>query len=338
MPHPPIPIAPIALPGQQHHGDSVFPHAFRCGSSALRLADARDWIDTKRRELLALATLHGAVLFRGFSLPRAEAFDEIVAAFALENFPYSESLSNAVRLNRTDRVFSANEAPPDVRIYLHHEMAQTPLYPRWILFYCEIAADAGGTSPICRSDALYERLAVECPAFLRRCEERGLRYSNVMPGANDERSGMGRSWSDTLGVTTRDAAETRLGALGYDWEWQAGDCLRATTPPLPAVKQLADGRKTFFNQLIAACHGWKDERNDPGSAVRHGDDSPLDATAAQRASELADELAFDLPWQAGDFVLVDNRVVMHGRAPFRGERRVFASLAEMETHTFAPHC
>ena len=83
-----------------------------------------------------------------------------------------------------------------------------------------------------------ERLATECPAFLRRCEERGLRYSNVMPGTNDEESGMGRSWPDTLGVTTQEAAEARLSALGYEWEWQEGDCLRATTPPLPAVKTL----------------------------------------------------------------------------------------------------
>ena len=325
---------PIAIPGQQREHESLFPYVFGNGSSDPTLDEAKAWLSESASNLLSLATTHGAVLFRGFPLDRAEAFDEVIEAFGLENFPYGESLSNAVRLNRTDRVFSANEAPPEVRIYLHHEMAQTPLYPRWILFYCEVAADAGGASPICRSDLLYERLATECPAFLRRCEERGLRYSNVMPGTNDEESGMGRSWPDTLGVTTQEAAEARLSALGYEWEWQEGDCLRATTPPLPAVKTLEDGRKTFFNQLIAAHHGWKDARNDPSSAVRHGDDSPLDPAALEHASALAEELTFDVPWQTGDFVLADNRVVMHGRAPFQGERKVFASLAQKETQRF----
>ena len=34
--------------------------------------------------------------------------------------------------------------------------------------------------------------------------------------------------------------------------------LRVTTPVLPAVRRLANGRKSFFNQLIAAAAGWKD--------------------------------------------------------------------------------
>jgi alpha-ketoglutarate-dependent taurine dioxygenase len=44
------------------------------------------------------------------------------------------------------------------------------------------------------------------------------------------------------------------------------------------------------------------------------------------AIELADELSFDTPWQAGDVALVDNFLVMHGRRPFSGERAVLASL------------
>ncbi len=44
------------------------------------------------------------------------------------------------------------------------------------------------------------------------------------------------------------------------------------------------------------------------------------------AAELADELSFDLAWQAGDVALIDNYQVMHGRRPFKGQRRVLASL------------
>lgn len=36
----------------------------------------------------------------------------------------------------------------------------------------------------------------------------------------------------------------------------------------PAVYEVAPGRKTFFNQLIAAFQGWKDERNDPSGTLR----------------------------------------------------------------------
>jgi alpha-ketoglutarate-dependent taurine dioxygenase len=44
------------------------------------------------------------------------------------------------------------------------------------------------------------------------------------------------------------------------------------------------------------------------------------------ASAIADEVTFDIPWQAGDLALVDNYVAMHGRRNFKGTRRVLASL------------
>ena len=115
----------------------------------------------------------------------------------------------------------------------------------------------------------------------------------------------------------------------------ADDCLKATTPALPAVVQLEDGRRVFFNQLIAAFCGWKDTRNDPSKAICHGDGTPLDTEAVEKAVELSNQLAFDLQWQAGDVVIVDNMVTMHARRSFVGTRKVLASLARIESNTFA---
>jgi hypothetical protein len=205
-------------------------------------------------------------------------------------------------------------------------MAQTPVYPSKLFFFCEQPAETGGATPICRSDVLWERLKEKCPSFARDCETKGLKYSNVMPAADDAASGMGRSWQSTLRATTREEAESRLRELGYSWEWQADGSLRATTPVLPAVRKLANGRKSFFNQLIAASMGWKDTRNDPSKAITYGDGSPLDRDGALSAAALGDELAFDVPWQRGDVALVDNYVAMHGRRTFTGTRKVLASL------------
>lgn len=327
-------VEAVEVAGQQTHGDSVFPYVLECQGNGL-ISDATDWVSRNRQGLLDQATRHGAVLLRGFPVEQVTDFDSIIAALGLVNFPYKKSLSNAVRVNRTDRVFSANEAPPEVQIFFHHEMAQTPLFPRWILFSCEVAAEKGGATPLCRSDVLYERLREECPQFVEDCEHRGLQYTNVMPATDDANSGMGRSWQSTLGVDNREQAESRLSDLGYSWEWDDG-CLRATTPPLPAVVEVSPGRKVFFNQLIAAFCGWKDERNDPSRAIRHGDGKKLDTKAVQIAAAVADELAFDLQWQVGDVALVDNTIAMHARRPFVGTRKVVASLAEMQTQSFTP--
>ena len=291
-----------------------------------------EWIRSQRDELDHQVRQHGAILFRGFPLLTPVDFDAFVTAFDYENFAYEESLSNAVRVSKTPRVFTANEAPPDVTIFLHHEMAQTPVYPSRLLFFCEQAAEAGGATPLCRSDVLWNRLSEESPRFAHDCEEKGLRYSNVMPGENDLESGMGRSWQSTFRADSVAAAEARLQELEYDWQWLPDGCLRATTPVLPAVRTLPDSRKVFFNQLIAAFQGWKDERNDPSKAITHGDGQLLDPAGVQVATRLGEELSFDTPWQNGDVVLVDNYVVMHGRRTFSGTRKILASLVAKETH------
>ncbi len=325
-------VAAVSVKGQQTINHQVFPLVLQCRTPDANIAESADWVRARGDELLHQVTQHGAILFRGFPMASPQDFDAFITAFKLTNFPYYESLSNAVRVNWTERVFSANEAPPEVTIFFHHEMAQTPVFPAKLFFFCQQPADEGGETPICRSDVLFERLAEKCPRFARDCEEKGLQYTNVMPAENDPKSGMGRSWQSTLGAQTRDEAERRLQSLGYSWQWLPDGCLRATTPVLPAVRKVSPGRKTFFNQLIAAFRGWKDARNDPAEAIRFGDGTPLDRDAVGVAIDLADELTFDIPWQRGDAVLVDNFLTMHGRRTFRGTRKVLASLADPHWH------
>lgn len=316
----------IPVEGQQNCYGSVFPLVLHCKSPGATLDDTAAWVRQHRDGLEQQAAEHGAILFRSFPLATVADFDAFIRAFDFPNFRYEDSLSNAVRVVKTDRVFTANEAPPDVTIYLHHEMAQTPIFPSKLFFFCEKPAETGGATPICRSDVLMERLYEQLPVFAKDCEEKGLLYRTVMPGENDPNSGMGRSWASTFGVSTKEEAEQRMVDLGYTWEWLPDGSLRATTPVLPAVRQLTNGRKSFFNQLIAAFRGWKDARNDPSKAITFGDGSPLNKEDANLAADLAEEITFDLPWQAGDVVLVDNYVAMHGRRTFSGTRRLLASL------------
>lgn len=268
----------------------------------------------------------GAVLFRGFDIDTAEKLDEVVAAYGEPGFTYEKSLSNAVRINLTPRVFTANEAPSDVSIYLHHEMAQTPLYPSKLFFGCLHAPETGGATPICRSDWVLDRLKKEQPELVAAFRDKGVTYTHIMPAEMDPNSGQGRSWKDTFSVERKKHAEARLAELDYKWEWLEGDALQVQTPQLDAIRDLGHGEESFFNQLIAAFRGWEDARNDPSKSVRHGDGSAIDVAGLTRAIEIADELTYDLNWQTGDVVLIDNFRVMHGRRPYTGKRRVVASL------------
>ena len=315
----------INLAGQQHYDEAVFPLAFGADQPANKAVIA-EWIAQHRTQIEDQLALTGAILFRGFGVVNDGDFDAFIRAFDWPNFTYAESLSNAVRRNRTELVFTANEAPSTVSIFLHHEMAQTPVYPSKLLFFCEQAAEQGGATPICRSDILLQQLREQLPDFVAACERKGVRYSQTMPLEEDLASGQGRSWKSTLSAENRQQAEGKLAHLDYDWQWQEDGSLSVTTPVLPAVRQLNDGRTVFFNQLIAAFRGWKDARNSGEKSICFGDGSAIESSHMALAIDLADKLTFDIPWQSGDVALLDNFLVMHGRRPFQGKRTVLASL------------
>jgi len=310
----------------QYNGD-VFPPIVVNNTQCKTVEETVAFVKANQDELEAKLAKAGALLFRGFPIDSAEAFDVFSAGFNYPNFTYQESLSNAVRINFTERVFTANEAPKDVEIFLHHEMAQTPISPSKLFFFCQAAAEKGGATPLCRSDKLFEALKTENPALASDFKEKGLKYTTTMPAANDANSGQGRSWKSTLSVETLEDAEAKLKELGYNWQWLEDGSLKAVTPVLPAVIDLADGSEVFYNQLIAAYMGWKGVKENPSSAITFGDGTAIPKEGLERVSELAQDFTFDLEWQDGDVAIVDNYRAMHGRRPYSGDRKRIVLVA-----------
>jgi alpha-ketoglutarate-dependent taurine dioxygenase len=231
-----------------------------------------------------------------------------------------------VRHNRTDRVFTANEAPPNVEIFLHHEMAQTLTFPGALFFFCEKAAESGGATPICRSDRTLKTLETQNPTFIAKLRSVGVKYRNSMPSEANHESGQGRSWKDTLTVNSAHEAEEKLAALGYQFNWLEDGGLSVQTPALAAVDHFGRGKDVFFNQIVAAAAGWTVAADDREPRLCFGDDSPIEHADLADTIKAAYQHTVDLEWQTGDVALLDNLKVMHGRRPFEGSRSVLASL------------
>ena len=306
-----------------------FPYTFRSNEAFKTVDDASNWVKNEQDGIERTLRDHGAILFRRFPISTAQDFDTFSGVFAYDDFTYEKSFSNAVRINLTPRVFTANEAPPDTEIFLHHELAQTHHFPSKIFFCCLSAADVGGATPICRSDLLFAEFRNQHPEWTQKFIDLGLKYTIQMPNENNYESGQGRSWRSTFSVTSRTEAENRLAQLGYSWSWMEDQTLIATTPVMPAVRELPDGSVSFFNQVIAVSKGWRKREGFP-APLTFGDGLPINDDILEALTKISLRFTSALKWNSGDVALVDNFRVMHGRHAYSGEtpRQIIVNLAK----------
>ena len=304
----------------------MFPVTFDTPSEPVSI---EEWVRQNRVAINQSLKKTGVVLIRGLAMQDPDHFEKFVAAFGLPVFPYKESLSNAVRVNYSERVFTANEAPPQVEIYLHHEMAQTPVSPSVLFFCCISAAEQGGATPVCRSDQLFEAFQLSHPKWIEQLVSKGLRYVTRMPAVSDESSGQGRSWYSTLNVSDKDEAEKKLAAMGYAYSWKNNDDLETLSPLLPGMVDLTNGGQSFYHQLIAAYRGWPGVRENPASGVMFGDKTEIPVGLLESLSTMAVDYTTDLQWADGEIAMVNNKMIMHGRRPYSGNRKrqVLVSMA-----------
>eukprot|EP00729_Bicosta_minor_P009710 gene9710-23752_t len=335
-------------------GGKAVPLVYKCNDATAPQADVLGWITANQEEVEAKLKDHGAILFRGFPLQTAADFDKFVCAFkGWKDLSYDDSLSFAVRIKRSNRICTTNEGKTGGLVF-HHEQAQSPKWPSKLFFCCELAAKPGdgGQTGVCRSDSVLQALEEAEPAFIRKCEELGVKYTIYMADTSTA-TGVGRSWKSYFSAETKEACEAKMKGLGYTWEWQEDGSLKATTPRLEAVAK-APGTETrcFFNQLPASLFNAKEFCKveepksdapfsfDPWAPVHvsqealnkclsFGDGSEISVEILEKARRFCEENAVNLQWQSGDIALLDNFLVMHARRYWNGPagtRKLLASL------------
>lgn len=279
--------------------------------------------------LLEALDRHGAVLLRGLSGAGSEALEGVAGALGAELMEYQDRAAHRTQV--AGRVYTSADYPPHHEIFLHNEATYATRFPRKLFLHCLQPAQSGGETPIADSAAVCDRLPRE---ILQTFARRGVAIvRNFGTGA------FGPSWQTAFQTEDRDELEDYCRRAGIETEWKGGDRLRTCQVRPALIRHPASGRLVWFNH-VAALH----VSTLPAATRRtvlklftdadypcntyYGDGASIEPEVLDAIRDAYRSEAATFAWREGDLLALDNLRVAHGRAPFKGSRRVLAALAE----------
>jgi len=290
-----------------------------------------DWLGAHRDELAAHLHRVGGLLLRGFSVRTPEAFRAIVETFSENLLDYVAG--NSPRTHVSDKIYTSTEHPPARSIPIHNEMSYCNVWPGRIFFYCHVAPDDRGETPIADSRRILARLP---PGTRDRFERNGVCY---VQNLHNGRLNVGKSWQAAFETEDKTAVEAACREKDIEWEWRASDSLRLTHRRSAVATHPITGERVWFNQADL----WHPS-NLPATTLKalrmtlgadelpnnvcYGDGSeiPAEDLGHVRAAQLAESVLF--PWRAGDVLVLDNMLAGHGRSPFSGARKILVAMTQ----------
>jgi hypothetical protein len=295
--------------------------------------DACNWVREHREQLETLVLRHGGLLLRGFGLRDAADFARLLDAFGIRLMHYIEKATP--RNQVSGHVYTSTVFPQEHPIALHNELSYVRQWPGRIVFFCEVPPEVDGETPIADVRRVLKRIDPEVRA---RFDALGWML------VRNFGTGIGPSWQHSLAVSTQQEAEAYLRANEIEWEWlPAGPDgtprLRTTQRRMAVQRHPRTQEEVWFNHIAfwhptsipedvrASLQADFGPDNLPYRTL-YGDGSEIPADIAAHLRLAYDTATVKFAWQAGDFLLLDNMLVAHGRSSYSGPRRVLTAMGD----------
>lgn len=166
-------------------------------------------------------------------------------------------------------------------------------------FYCESGEGDYQSTTLCDGIALFAGLRPEDQAlFLNHplCYER---YHSE------------HFWRTQYLVDTPEALEAYLRSQDREWEWLPDQGLK--TRFIASAVHLRKGTPVFINSFLPFGLRQLRRPEETRARVSFADGTPLDEALLLRVEAVAERLTRRIDWKKGDFLVIDNTRMMHGR-------------------------
>ncbi|MEZ4307800.1 MAG: TauD/TfdA family dioxygenase [Polyangiaceae bacterium] len=238
---------------------------------------------------------------------------------------------------RRSHAGTSTQAHPVIDIVQHQEMSYHAHPPWYLGFYCEVPSEGDGLTPVNDLRRLGREIRASFPEVLGRFRDLGVLFVRNFNQFNY------KSWQVCWEASTREEAEAKLKKADTDFEWVDDDWLRTLQRRPAVLRDPESGVEILYPSLnifhrtflehIARPQNVPPPRTEAEQslAAYFGDRSPIpeDFLAAWlRERSVAERVS--VPWQARDFLIVNNLIAGHGRTPYSNPNR--SILASSSKH------
>jgi hypothetical protein len=274
-----------------------------------------EWSKVNREWVENILLTHGAILFRGFGINSPQLFESFMRSICTQLFS-----ENGEHPRRTinGKVYTPVFYPPESKI----------------CFGCLKSADSGGETTIVNSRKVFELIE---PQVREKFIRKQIKY------VRNYGDSLGLNWQTVFKTTDRKQVEEYCRQNGMEYEWIDGNRLRTSCVRPAYISHPKTGDKSWFNQAQHWHFSCLDratrqsvssifnEKEYPRNCY-YGDGTPIEDEVVRDILKIYKALEFEIKWQAGDVLLLDNILTAHGRNPYTGERSLLVALGDMLTY------
>lgn len=304
-----------------------------------------------RDEIMAQLNHYGAVLFRGFSCD-----DEAYFSQAIEVCGLGARCSTAdYDLPRTvlhNEVYTSSDLPGHIPLPLHHEKPRSINPPDHIYFCCVTPAQKGGGTVFANATAIWSDMPKE---IQDKILEHGVVYRQFYHGKSGKyfllQKIMGEhcalAWAEYFGTDDKTQIAKKLEQDKTIWSWvnKGKDLLVSTYLP-GVVKHPLNEHLCWFNSAAYLnyyanfLYGRLSElrsyqyfasrymiAKDMFPMICHyGNGDAFTEDEIKEINRIIQQHTKVLNWQKGDFMIVDNFTLMHGKQAHEGNRLLYSCM------------
>jgi Taurine catabolism dioxygenase TauD, TfdA family len=317
-----------------------------------------EWATANAELLNEKLCLHGGLLFRGFKVTSADDFEQLALKIdpALRD---KNPLDDGVRRHKSRFVFGATRYSPLHTLPFHNEDSYLPKNPTKIIFCCLKAPASGGETLIVDCRRVYDDLPLEIVERFRGMKLPTMRRFNFHllsqnMGTSDKQTIEGicqELGADNISWSERDELILRYKLPVIIYHERTGEPiwfnrLLIANPLSFIIQALFSTLRTrnlwlkaralcllpayllyitppLLQQLLAG-----NGRTAQDNAREEAKSPVVPARTTYKLARAYWKNAVVFTWKEGDVLALDNRLVAHGRMPFRGARSILTCVTQ----------